>query len=180
MRSDPRYLAVIPHHDGDDDNLPTPVQRPRLFPLSLALPLEALRSFLFLLLFLSRSFLSSLPPRRVFRLSPPSHISSLLSHAVTLPRVVSLRLSLTRKLADPISNKTALRVPARGCIYLRRVETVRCPLLSLLPLDAPAILSPHVAARLPRLPFTFRKREKICRFDHRVSRLRLNDERGWK
>jgi len=104
VRSDPRYLAVISHHDGDDDNLPTLVQQPRLSLLSLALSVKALYFSPFLSV--SLAIVSLIVFTRFPSLSWSLRIVPLIS--ATLPLTWSLyssRLSLTRKLTDPISTK---------------------------------------------------------------------------
>lgn len=147
MRSDPRYLAVISRHDGDNN-----------------LPRSSNLSFLFLLL--SRWFLSSHLSQCVFRLSSLLHIVSL----VLIPRNLSiLRLCLTRKFADPISTK----LHCVSCLHWLHLsimfETARCRLLSLLSLDATDISPSHVhgydvEVHFLQFPFTSRIWEKNLPF----------------
>lgn len=177
MRSDPRYLAIIPHHDGD--NLPNPGPAT---PANLSLACSSSRSSLFLFSFcLSRDHFSRrFSSRRVFCLSSPLRIIPLIS--VTLPRGPStFRLSLTRKLADPISTKL-------HCVsYLHAVASiysVRSKLHAALsfPFYLPMhpIFHPHVCTDTtcgapPSAPIHPADTKKICR---RVSCLRLNDDRN--
>lgn len=164
MRSDPRHLAVIPHHGGDGDNPPGPGPATPVIP--------SLSRSLFLsqhsvsrpppFLSPSRSFLSSLLLRRVFCLPSPSGIVPLVSAA--LPRGLSppsVSLSLTRKLADPISTKL-------HCVsYLHAVASIysvrNCTLPSPFPFTSRCIqyfTSICGAAHLPPIPHSPRGNEK--------------------
>lgn len=104
MRSDPRYLAVIPHHKGDDNNLPTLVQQPRLSFLSLAVSLEALcfsSSLSISLTIISLVASISMCFSSLFAFAA----SSLSFQSCFHGDLSTLRLSLTRKFTDPISTK---------------------------------------------------------------------------
>lgn len=168
MRSDPRHLAVIPHHggDGDGDNPPSPGPATPVIPsLARSFSRSSLRFSPSPFLSPSRSFLSSLLLRRVFCLPSPSGIVPLVSAA--LPRGLStLRgLSLTRKLADPISTKL-------HCVsYLHAVASIysvrNCTLPSPFPFTSRCIqyfTSICGAAHLPQSPIHLAETRKNLPF----------------
>lgn len=181
MRSDRRYIAVIPHHDSDDNNLPGPAT-PRLSVLSLAISLETLYFSPSISVSLSQSFLSqSLLSRRFASLFAFAHRPSWFNHASTWSLSLQSENSLTQFPQNCIACPTCTR------LHLSIApEIARCPLLSLLPPDATDI-SPsrmheyNLVTHLPQPPFGSRTRGKksaILTVAFRVSR--LNDDNGRK
>lgn len=171
VRSDRRYIAVIPHHDSDDNNLPGPAT-PRLSVLSLAISLETLYFSPSISVSLSRNRFSC---NRFYldalRLFSPLRIVPLGS--IMLQR--DLSLSPIRKFADPISTKL-------HCVpYLHAVVPIysvrNCTLPSPFSFTSrynryftltyariqPGGTSPSTPIRLANTG------KKICHFDRRVS-----------
>lgn len=137
MRSDPRHLAVIPHHHGGDgDNPPSPGPATPVIPSLARSFSRKLSPFLALPVSVSLAIISLVASTPTRFLSPFAlgHRPSRLSRAPAWS-LYPLRLSLTRKLADPISTKL-------HCVsYLHAVASIysvrNCTLPSPFPFTSP-------------------------------------------